>query len=149
MRTAGATAGAAAAATERQFRFDDEAHIAYVDFNTADTFQKGRFEAEGKPVDFKRLVVFSRLIQSQCKARTASATGGEINTDAGLRPVSEEGLELGTSRFRKMDHCILQVYLFCMKIGMTLDFVKVKKRILEDFLEQPVELLNIQTILSK
>jgi len=36
-----------------------------------------------------------------------------------------------------------------MKIGMTLDFVKVKKRILEDFLEQPVELLNIQTILSK
>lgn len=115
MGTAGASAGATASAAEGQLRFDDEAHIAYIDSDTADTFQKGRFEAEREPVDIKRLVVFSRLIQSQCKTRTASATGGEVDTDAGLGPVSEEGLELGTSRFGKMDHCILHVYWSCQK----------------------------------
>jgi hypothetical protein len=108
MTAAGAAAGTAAAAAERQFRFDEEAHIAHVDLDATDALQKRAFEAESETVDVKGLVVFSRLIQSQCETRAASAAGGEIHTDAGLGLIREESLELGTSRIRKMDHCILQ-----------------------------------------
>lgn len=108
MTAAGAAAGAAAAASKRKLGFDDEAHIAHVDLHAADTFQQRVFKAEGKTVDFKGLIGISRLIQSQCETRAASATGGQVDTDARLGLVREESLKLGTSCFRKMDHCILQ-----------------------------------------
>ena len=83
MAAAGTAAGAAAApALERDFGIDDEAHVADVDLHAADAFQQRIFQTEGETVDFKGLVVFSRLIQSQCETRTASAAGGQINTDA-------------------------------------------------------------------
>ena len=112
MTAAGAAAGTAAAAAERQFRLDHEAHIAHVDLNATDALKKGAFEAEGETVDFEGFVVFSRLIQSQCETRTASATGGQIDTDAGLGPVGEEGLKFCASRIGKMDHLTLHVVLF-------------------------------------
>ena len=84
MPAAGAAAGTAAAAAKGQFRLDEEAHVAHVDLNAANALQKGVFEAEGETVDFKGLVVFSRLIQSQCETRAASAAGGQIDADAGL-----------------------------------------------------------------
>ena len=111
MTAAGAAAGTAAAAAERQFRLDEEAHIAHINLNATDTLQQGAFEAERETVDVKGLVVISRLIQSQCETRAASAAGGQINADAGLGLIGEESLELGTSRVRKMDHMIL--HLFC------------------------------------
>ena len=104
MSAAGAAAGTAATAAEGQFRFNEEAHIAHINLNTADTLQKCVFEAERETVDFEGLVVFSRLIQSQCETRAASAAGGQINADAGLGLIGEESLELGTSRIRKVDH---------------------------------------------
>ena len=104
MSAAGAAARAAAAAAQRQFGFDDKAHVADVDFNAANTFKEGIFEAEGETVDFKGLVVFSRLIQSQCETRAASATGGQIDTDAGLGLVGEESLKFCTRGLRKIDH---------------------------------------------
>ena len=112
MTAAGAAAGTAAAAAERQFRLDEEAHIAHVDLNAADALKKRAFEAESETVDVKGLVVFSRLIQSQCETRAASATGGQIDTDAGLGPVGEEGLKFCASRIGKMDHLTLHVVLF-------------------------------------
>ena len=111
MTTAGAAAGTAAAAAERQFRLDEEAHIAHVDLNAADALKKRAFEAESETVDFKGLVVFSRLIQSQCETRTASATGGQIDTDAGLGLIGEESLKFCTGGIRKIDHRTLHVVL--------------------------------------
>ena len=111
MTAAGAAAGTAAAAAERQFRLDEEAHIAHVDLDAADALKKRAFEAESETVDFKGLVVFSRLIQSQCETRAASAAGGQIDADAGLGLIGEESLELGTSRVGKMDHSILHCFL--------------------------------------
>ena len=111
MSAAGAAARTAATTAERQFRLDHEAHIAHVDLNAADALQKRAFEAESETVDFKGLVVFSRLIQSQCETRAASAAGGQIDADAGLGLIGEESLELGTSRVGKMDHSILHCFL--------------------------------------
>jgi hypothetical protein len=111
MSAAGATARAAATAAQRQFGFYDEAHVTDVDFNAANTFKKGFFEAEGETVDFKGLVVFSRLIQSQCETRAASATGGKIDTDAGLGLIGEESLKFCTCGIRKIDHRTLHVVL--------------------------------------
>ena len=110
MTAAGAAAGTAAAAAERQFRLDEEAHIAHVDLDAADALKERAFEAESETVDFKGLVVFSRLIQSQCETRAASAAGGQIDTDAGLGPVSKEGLEFGKSGIGKTNHLTLHVY---------------------------------------
>ena len=110
MSAAGAAARAAATAAQRQFGFDDKAHVADVDFNAANTFKEGIFEAEGETVDFKGLVVFSRLIQSQCETRAASAAGGQIDADTGLGPVSKEGLEFGKSGIGKTNHLTLPVY---------------------------------------
>ena len=112
MSAAGAAARAAATTAERQFRLDHEAHIAHVDLNAADALQKRAFEAESETVDVKGLVVFSRLIQSQCETRAASATGGKINTDAGLGLIGEESLKFCTSRIGKIDHLTLHVVLF-------------------------------------
>lgn len=111
MTAAGAAAGAAGAAAEGKLRFDGEAHVAHVDLHTADTFEQGRFEAESETVDIEGLVVFGRLIQSQCETRAASAAGGQIDADAGLGLIGEESLELGTSRVGKMDHSILHCFL--------------------------------------
>ena len=110
MTAAGAAAGTAAAAAERQFRLDEEAHIAHVDLNATDALQKRAFEAESETADVKGLVVFSRLIQSQCETRAASAAGGQIDADAGLGLVGEESLKLSTSRVGKMDHGILHLF---------------------------------------
>ena len=112
MSAAGAAARTAATTAERQFRLDEEAHIAYVDLNATDALQKGAFDAESETVGFEGFVVFSRLIQSQCETRAASATGGQIDTDAGLGPVGEEGLKFCASRIGKMDHLTLHVVLF-------------------------------------
>jgi len=109
MPAAGAAAGTAAAAAKGQFRFDEEAHVAHVDLNAANALQKGVFEAEGETVDFEGLVVFSRLIQSQCETRAASAAGGQIDADAGLGLIGEESLKFCTGRIGKMDHSILHV----------------------------------------
>ena len=111
MTAAGAAAGTAAAAAERQFRLDEEAHIAHVDLDAADALKKRAFEAESETVDVKGLVVFSRLIQSQCETRAASAAGGQVGADAGLGLIREESLELGTSRVGKMDHSCLHCFL--------------------------------------
>ena len=108
MTAAGAAAGTAAAAAERQFRLDEEAHIAHVDLDATDALQKRAFDAESETVDFKGLVVFSRLIQSQCETRAASAAGGQVDTDAGLGLVSEERFKLGASIVGKGDHGYLQ-----------------------------------------
>ena len=124
MSAAGAAAGTAAATAKRQFRLDHEAHVANVDLDAANALQKGIFEAESETVDFKGLVVFSRLIQSQCETRAASATGGKIDTDAGLGLIGEESLKFCTSRIGKIDHLILQLGFVCLKIGTHADFVK-------------------------
>ena len=110
MSAAGAAARTAATTAERQFRLDHEAHIAHVDLNATDALKKGAFEAESETVGFEGFVVFSRLIQSQCETRAASATGGKINTDAGLGLIGEESLKLSTSRVGNLDHDVLQVY---------------------------------------
>ena len=109
MGSAGASAGTAASAAERQFRLDDEAHIAHVDSDAADTLKQSAFEAESETADVKGLVVFSRLIQSQCETRAASAAGGQIDADAGLGLIGEESLKFCTGRIGKMDHSILHV----------------------------------------
>ena len=111
MAAATTAAGTATAATKGQFGLEVEAHIAHVDLNATDALKKGAFEAEGETVDFEGFVVFSRLIQSQCETRAASATGGKIDTNAGLGLIGEESLELGTSRVGKMDHSILHCFL--------------------------------------
>ena len=106
---AGAAAGTAAApALKRNFRIDDEAHVAYVDFYAADSFQQRAFQTERESVDFKGLVVFIRLIQSQGETGAASAAGGQINADAGLGLVGEESLKLLTGSIGKIDHVNLQ-----------------------------------------
>ena len=110
MTAAGAAAGTAAAAAKGQFRLDEEAHVAHVDLHAADTFEQGRFEAESETVDIEGLVVFGRLIQSQCETRAASAAGGQIDADAGLGLIGEESLKLSTSRVGKMDHGILHLF---------------------------------------
>ena len=109
MSTAGAAAGTAATAAEGQFRFNEEAHIAHINLNATDTLQQGAFEAERETVDVKGLVVISRLIQSQCETRAASAAGGQIDADAGLGLIGEESLKFCTGRIGKMDHSILHV----------------------------------------
>ena len=109
MTAAGAAAGTAAAAAERQFRLDEEAHIAHVDFDAADALQKRAFDAESETVNFKGLVVFSRLIQSQCETRAASAAGGQIDTDAGRGPVGKEGVEFSAGTFSEYEHDNLRV----------------------------------------
>ena len=114
MASAGAAAGAAVATTQRNFGLKHKAHIADVDLHAANTFQQGLFDAESEPVNFKGLIVFSRLIQSQCKTRTASAAGGKIDTDAGLGLVGEESLKLLTSSVGKMNHRFLH-RLFSVK----------------------------------
>ena len=109
MTAAGAAAGTAAApALKRNFRFDDEAHIAYIDFYTADSFQQRIFQAEGETVDFKGLVIVGRLIQSQSETGAASAAGGKIDTDAGLGLVGEERLKFLAGSIGKIDHVHLQ-----------------------------------------
>ena len=106
---AGAAAGSAAApALKRNFRFDDEAHVAYVDFYAAYAFQQRVFKTERESVDFKGLVIVIRLIQSQGETGTASAAGGQIDADAGLGLVGEERLELLTGSIGKIDHVNLQ-----------------------------------------
>ena len=127
MTAAGAAAGTAAAAAERQFRLDHEAHIAHVDLNATDALQKGAFDAESETVDFEGFVVFSRLIQSQCETRTASATGGKIDTNARLGLIREESLKFSTSRIGKIDHLILQLGFVYLKIGTHSDFVKAEQ----------------------
>ena len=127
MSAAGAAARTAATTAERQFRLDHEAHIAHVDLDAADALQKRAFEAESETVDVKGLVVFSRLIQSQCKTRAASATGGKIDTDAGLGLIGEESLKFSTSRIGKIDHLILQLGFVYLKIGTHSDFVKAEQ----------------------
>lgn len=106
---AGAAAGSAAApALKRNFRFDDEAHVAYVDFYAADAFKQRFFQAEREPVDFKGLVIVGRLIQSQGETGAASAAGGQVNADAGLGLVGEERLKFLTGTIGKIDHRTLQ-----------------------------------------
>ena len=109
MTAAGAAAAAAAAsALKRNFRLDDEAHVAHVDFYAADAFQQRIFKTEGKTVDVKGLVIISRLVQSQGKTGTASAAGGKIDTDAGLGLVGEERLKFLAGSIGKIDHVHLQ-----------------------------------------
>ena len=109
MTAAGAAAGTAAApALKRNFRFDDEAHIAYVDFDAADAFEQRVFQTERESVDFKGLIVVGRLIQSQGETGAASAAGGQIDTDAGLGLVGKESLKLLTGSIGKIDHGHLQ-----------------------------------------
>ena len=127
MSAAGATARAATTTAEGQFRLNEEAHIAHVDFDATDTLQKGVFDAESETVDFEGFVFFIRLIQSQCETRAASATGGQIDTDAGLGLIGEESLKFSTSRIRKIDHLILQLGFVCLKIGTHSDFVKAEQ----------------------
>ena len=106
---AGAAAGTAAApALKRKFRFDDEAHVAYVDFDAADAFQQRFFQTERESVDFEGLIIVVRLVQSQSKTRTASAAGGQVDADAGPGLVGEEGLKLLTGSVGKIDHVNLQ-----------------------------------------
>ena len=127
MSAAGAAARTAATTAERQFRLDHEAHIAHVDLNATDALKKGAFEAESETVDFEGFVVFSRLIQSQCETRTASATGGKIDTNARLGLIREESLKFSTSRIGKIDHLILQLGFVYLKIGTHSDFVKAEQ----------------------
>ena len=109
MTAAGTTAGAAAApALKRNFRLNDEAHVAYINFYAADTFQQRAFQAECKSVDVKGFVIIRRLIQSQGKAGAASASGGKIDTDTGLGLVGEESLKLLAGSIGKSDHVKLQ-----------------------------------------
>lgn len=106
---AGAAAGTAAAPSlKRKLRFNDEAHVAYIDFYAADAFEQRFFQTEGKTVDFKGRVIISRLIQSQSETRAASTAGGQVDADAGLGLVGEEGLKLLTGSIGKIDHVILQ-----------------------------------------
>ncbi len=106
---AGAAAGTAAApALKRKFRFNDEAHVAYIDLYAADAFEQRFFQTEGKTVDFKGRVIISRLIQSQSETRAASTAGGQVDADAGLGLVGEERLKLLTGSIGKIDHVILQ-----------------------------------------
>ena len=105
MTAAGTAAGSAAApALKGNFRFNDEAHIAYIDFDAADSFKQRGFQAERKSVDFKGLVIISRLVQSQSKTGAASAAGSQIDSDAGLGLVGKESLKLLSGGFGKMDH---------------------------------------------
>ena len=127
MSAAGAAARTAATTAERQFRLDEEAHIAYVDLNATDALQKGAFDAESETVGFEGFVVFSRLIQSQCETRAASATGGKIDANARLRLIGEESLKFSTSRIGKIDHLILQLGFVYLKIGTHSDFVKAEQ----------------------
>ena len=109
MTAAGAAAtAAAAAALKRKFRFDDEAHIAYIDFYAADAFEQRFFQTEGETVDFKGLVIVIRLVQSQSETGAASAAGGKIHTDAGFGLVGEERFKLLTGSIGKIDHGHLQ-----------------------------------------
>ena len=113
MTAAGAAAGTAAApALKRNFRFDDEAHIAYIDFYTADSFQQRIFQAEGETVDFKGLVIISRLVQSQSETRTASTAGCQVDTDPGFGLVGEKRFKLLTGCIGKIDHVVLQKMVF-------------------------------------
>ena len=104
MTPAGTAAGAAAAAAERNCGVYSEAHVADVDLYFADALQERIFDTEGESVDIEGLVVFRRLIQSQCETRAASAAGGQIDADAGLGLVSEKRFEFLPGRIGKMDH---------------------------------------------
>ena len=108
MTAAGAAAGTAAAAAQRKFGLDDEAHVAHIDLDAANTFHEGLFNAESETADFVGLVIIVRLIQSQGETRAASAAGSEIDTDAGLGLVSEERFKLNAGIVGKVDHGYLQ-----------------------------------------
>ena len=109
MTAAGTAAAAAAApALKRKFGLDDEAHVAYVDFYAADALKQRIFQTEGETVDFKGLVIISRLVQSQGETRAASAAGGQIDTDAGFGLVGEESLQLLPCCIGKINHGYLQ-----------------------------------------
>ena len=138
MASAAASAGTAAApALKRDFRVDDEAHIAHVDFYAADAFQQRRFQTEGETVDFKGLVVVGRLIQSQGETGAASAAGGQIDADAGFGLVGEKGLKFLPGSIGKMNHVYLQKKWVWVKIGTVLVFVNGRKALFLFFVPEP------------
>ena len=108
---AGGTTAAATAPSRTgkgNLRFNGKTHVRQVDGHAAHSFEKIAGDAKGKSVLFKDLVFGSRLIQSQGKARAASAASGEIYADRGLFLVGEIGFQFVGSRFTDVDHDFLR-----------------------------------------
>lgn len=81
---AAAAAATAAAARGRQgdAGFQNEAHIRQINFNGLNLIEQCAFDAESKAAFLKGLILFVRLIQSQCQPGAASAAGSQIDANA-------------------------------------------------------------------
>lgn len=77
-----AAAATAAATGQRAFAFDAEAHVAEINSHMVHLREQVRFDAEIVAFFLSLGVGIFRLIQSQCQARPASASGGKKNANA-------------------------------------------------------------------
>ena len=107
---AGTAATAAPRGVKRFHRFHRKAHVGKIDCNAAGRGCKFLFHAERQPVHIKTRVGIGRLIQSQRKARAASAAGSEINADGGfcLARAGEIGFKLPPGVIGQRNHVFLQ-----------------------------------------
>ncbi len=107
---AGTAATAAPRGVKRVRRFHRKAHVGKIDCNAAGRGCKFLFHAERQPVHIKTRVGIGRLIQSQRKARAASAAGSEINADGGfcLARAGEIGFKLPPGVIGQRNHVFLQ-----------------------------------------
>ena len=79
---AATTAATAARRRQRHTGLHHEAHVGQVYFDGLNLIEKRALNAEPESTFFKRLVLFVRLIQSQCQPGAASAAGSQVDANA-------------------------------------------------------------------
>ena len=97
-------AGRSATGSQRNVGFDGKPHVGQVNIHPTHGLQQFLVDAEGEPVHIKLFVVFGRLIQSQCKTRTASAAAGKIDADGFTRLALKVAFQLLAGAFTQFDH---------------------------------------------
>lgn len=102
--TARSPAGGSATGGQRNVGFDGEPHVGQVNGHPAYGLQQFLVDAEREPVHIERFVVFGRLIQSQCKTRTASAAASKIDADGLTRLALKVAFQLLTGVFTQFNH---------------------------------------------
>jgi hypothetical protein len=101
---ADSAAFAAAAALQGDLRRDGKAHVGEIHRHMPDLIEQGLFHAEIIAFFFGLGIIFSWLIQSQRQTGTASATGGEKNTNGTGQVIVEIGVQFFFRGIGYRDH---------------------------------------------
>lgn len=101
---AGASATGTAATAHGVGRFYRKAHVGKINLHCTRLGQQAGVDAEGEFLFIENRVVIVWLIQSQCQAGAASATGRKINPYAGFFLIRKIRRQFLVGAFRQCKH---------------------------------------------